>query len=427
MTQISEAKKGNLTEEMRAVAKQEGVGEEFVQKGLAEGRIVIPANLHRQGIKVCGIGEGLRTKVNANIGTSQDEAILDEELRKMKAATEAGADTLMDLSTSGNLAEIRRAILAETHLPLGTVPIYQAAVETAKDKKSIVEMKEEDIFKAIEQQAEEGVDFMTLHCGITLETLERLKKEGRITDVVSRGGAFLIAWMIHNGKENPLYENYDRILKIARKYDITLSLGDGMRPGSIADATDRAQIQELILLGELAKEARSKDVQVMIEGPGHIPLNEVETNVLLEKKLCQGAPFYVLGPLVTDIAPGYDHIVAAIGGAVAAAAGADFLCYVTPSEHLRLPTVEDVKEGVIATRIAAHAADIAKGIKGASDQDLEISKRRKSREWDKQMELALHPERAKKYRRESKPKTADACTMCGEYCALKVVDEFFKK
>ena len=426
MTQMSEAKRGNLTKEMRAVAKQEGVGEEFVREGLAEGRIVIPANLRRQGIKVCGIGEGLRTKVNANIGTSQDESILDDELRKMKAAAEAGADTLMDLSTSRNLTEVREAVLAETPLPLGTVPIYQAAVETAKDKRSIVEMKEEDIFKAIEQQAEEGVDFMTLHCGVTLETLERLKREERIADVVSRGGAFLIAWMIHNGKENPLYENYDRILKIARKYDITLSLGDGMRPGSIADATDRAQIQELILLGELAKEARSEDVQVMIEGPGHIPLNEVEANVLLEKKLCQGAPFYVLGPLVTDIAPGYDHIVAAIGGAVAAAAGADFLRYVTPSEHLRLPTVEDVKEGVIAARIAAHAADIAKGIKGASGWDLEISKRRKSREWDEQMELALYPERAKKYRRESKSKAADACTMCGEYCALKVVDEFFK-
>ncbi|MCD5401033.1 phosphomethylpyrimidine synthase ThiC, partial [candidate division NPL-UPA2 bacterium] len=423
MTQMSEAKKGNLTEEMRAVAKQEGVGEEFIREGLAEGRIVIPANLQRRGIKICGIGEGLRTKVNANIGASQDEAILDDELRKMNVAREAGADTLMDLSTSGNLTEIRRAILAETPLPLGTVPIYQVAVETAKNKKSIVEMKEEDIFRAIEQQAEEGVDFMTLHCGITRETLERFRRQGRIADVVSRGGAFLIAWMIHNGRENPLYENYGRVLKIAKKFDITLSLGDGMRPGSIADATDRAQIQELILLGELAKEAWGEDVQVMIEGPGHIPLNEVETNVLLEKKLCQGAPFYVLGPLVTDIAPGYDHIVAAIGGAVAAAAGADFLCYVTPSEHLRLPTVEDVQEGVIVTRIAAHAADIAKGIKGASDRDLKISRKRKSREWDKQMELALHPEKARRYREESKPKTNDVCTMCGEYCALKIVDE----
>ncbi len=426
MIQVSEAKKGNLTKEMRAVAEQEGIGEEFVLKGVAEGRIVIPANRQRQGVQVCGIGTGLRTKVNANIGTSQDEACLEDERRKMQAATEAGADTLMDLSTSGNLREIRRTILAETHLPLGTVPIYQAAVEAAKNKKSIVEMKEEDIFKAIEQQAEEGVDFITLHCGITLETLARLKKEGRVADVVSRGGAFLIAWMIHNGKENPLYKNYDRVLSIAGKYDVTLSLGDGMRPGSIADATDRAQIQELIFLGELAKEARSANIQVIIEGPGHIPLNEVETNVLLEKKVCQGAPFYVLGPLVTDVALGYDHIVAAIGGAVAGAAGADFLCYVTPSEHLRLPSVEDVKEGVIATRIAAHAADIAKGIKGALDWDLKISRKRKLREWNEQIELALHPERAKKYRRESSPKAADVCTMCGEYCALKVVDEFFK-
>ncbi len=426
MNQISEAKKGNLTEEMRAVAKQEGVGEEFVREGIAEGRIVIPVNLQRRGTKVCGIGEGLRTKVNANIGASQDEASLDDELCKMNVATEAGADTLMDLSTNGNLIEIRRAILAETHLPLGTVPLYQVAVEMTNDKKNVVEMKTEDIFKVIEQQAEEGVDFMTLHCGVTLETLKRLRKQGRVADVVSRGGAFLIAWMIHNGRENPLFENYQRILKIARKYDITLSLGDGLRPGSIADATDRAQIQELILLGELAKEAWDEDVQVIIEGPGHIPLNEVETNVLLEKKLCRGAPFYVLGPLVTDIAPGYDHIVAAIGGAVAAAAGADFLCYVTPSEHLRLPSIEDVKEGVIVTRIAAHAADIAKGIKGASDWDLKMSQKRKLREWDKQMELALHSEKAIRYREESKPKTADVCTMCGEYCALKVVDEFFK-
>ncbi len=426
MTQMSEAKKGNLTGEMRAVAGQEGVEEEFIRNGLAEGKIVIPVNIRRQGIKVCGIGEGLRTKVNANIGTSQDEAVPEEELRKVEAAMEAGADTLMDLSTSGNLKEIRKTVLTKARIPLGTVPVYQVAVETAQDRKSVVDMKEEDIFKAIEQQAGEGVDFMTLHCGVTLETLERLKKGGRTTDVISRGGAFLIAWMIHNGKENPLYKNYDRILEIAKKYDVTLSLGDGMRPGSIADATDRAQIQELILLGELAEEARSEDIQVMIEGPGHIPLNEIEANVLLEKKLCQGAPLYVLGPLVTDVAPGYDHIVAAIGGAIAAAAGADFLCYVTPSEHLRLPSVEDVKEGVIATRLAAHAADIAKGIKGASDWDLKISRKRKLRDWDGQMELAIYPERAKKYRQDSKSKTADACTMCGEYCALKVVDEFFK-
>lgn len=426
MTQISEAKKGNLTEEMRVVAEQEGVGEEFIRQGLAEGRIVIPVNPRRQGVKICGIGEGLRTKVNANIGASQDEAILDDELCKMNVAREAGADTLMDLSTNGDLTEIRKTILAETPLPLGTVPLYQVAVEMTSNKKSVVEIKKEDIFKVIEQQAEEGVDFMTLHCGITRETLKRLRRQRRITDVVSRGGAFLIAWMIHNDQENPLYENYGRVLEIAKKFDITLSLGDGMRPGSIADATDRAQIQELILLGELAKEAWNEDVQVMIEGPGHVPLNEVETNVLLEKKLCHRAPFYVLGPLVTDIAPGYDHIVAAIGGAVAAAAGADFLCYVTPSEHLRLPTVEDVKEGVIVTRIAAHAADIAKGIKGASDRDLKMSRKRKLREWDEQMELALHSEKARKYREESKPKTDDTCTMCGEYCALKVVDEFFK-
>ncbi len=427
MTQIAEARKGNITEEMREVARKEGVEEEFIQKGLAEGTIVIPANVNRRSLRACGIGKGLRTKVNANIGTSQDETIVEGELRKIKAAVEAGTDTLMDLSTGGDLDEIRRRILKECRLPLGTVPIYQAAVEAAKNKKGIINMKEENIFSAIERQAEDGVDFVTLHCGVTLETLERLKSEGRITDVVSRGGAFLVTWMVHNERENPLYEEFDRILAIARKYDVTLSLGDGMRPGSIADSTDRAQIQELILLGELAQRAWDEGVQVMIEGPGHIPLNEVEANVLLEKKLCRGAPFYVLGPLVTDVAPGYDHIAAAIGGAIAASAGADFLCYVTPSEHLRLPTVEDVKEGVIATRIAAHAADIAKGIKGASDWDLKISKLRKARKWEDQMKLVLDPERARKYRQESKPEMSDVCTMCGQYCALKVANEFFKK
>ncbi len=427
MTQIAEARKGNITKEMREVARVEGVKEEFIQKGLAEGTIVIPANVNRHALKACGIGKGLRTKVNANIGTSQDEANPEGELGKMKAAVEAGADTLMDLSTAGNLDEIRRRILKECNLPLGTVPIYQAAVEAAKNKKGIINMEEEDIFSAVERQAEDGVDFVTLHCGVTLETLERLRREGRVTDVISRGGAFLVTWMVHNERENPLYEKYDRILAIARKYDVTLSLGDGMRPGSIADATDRAQVQELILLGELAQRAWDGGVQVMIEGPGHIPLNEVEANVLLEKKLCREAPFYVLGPLVTDIAPGYDHISAAIGGAVAASAGADFLCYVTPSEHLRLPTVEDVREGVIATRLAAHAADIAKGIKGASDWDLKVSKLRKARKWEEQMKLVLDPERPRKYRQQSKPEMSDVCTMCGQYCALKVVNEFFKK
>ncbi|MCK4261563.1 phosphomethylpyrimidine synthase ThiC [bacterium] len=427
MTQIAEARRGNITKEMKEVARKEGVGEEFIQKGLAEGTIVIPANVNRHSLKVCGIGKGLRTKVNANIGTSQDETILEGELQKMKAAVEAGADTLMDLSTDGDLDEIRRGILKECSLPLGTVPIYQAAIEAAKNKKGIINMEEDDIFSAIERQAEDGVDFVTLHCGVTLETLERLRREGRVTDVISRGGAFLVTWMVHNEQENPLYEKYDRILEIAKKYDVTLSLGDGMRPGSIADSTDRAQVQELILLGELAQRAWDEGVQAMIEGPGHIPLNEIEANVLLEKKLCRGAPFYVLGPLVTDIAPGYDHITAAIGGAIAAGAGADFLCYVTPSEHLRLPTVEDVREGVIATRIAAHAADIAKGIKGASDWDLKVSRLRKERKWEEQMKLVLDPARARKYRQESKPEMSDVCTMCGQYCALKVVNEFFKK
>jgi phosphomethylpyrimidine synthase len=300
-------------------------------------------------------------------------------------------------------------------------------VETVRKKKALANMDNDDIFAVIEKQAAEGVDFLTVHCGLTREALERVRKEGRITNVVSRGGAFLIEWMIYRDRENPLYENFDRLIEIAGKYDVTLSLGDGMRPGCIADSTDRGQIQELISLGELAQRALDAGVQVMIEGPGHIPIHQVEANVLLEKSLCHGAPFYVLGPLVTDTAPGYDHITAAIGGAIAAAAGADFLCYVTPSEHLRLPTIEDVKEGVIATRIAAHAADIAKGIPGAYELDMKLSKMREDRNWTQQLKLALDPVKARKYRRESLPGTSDVCTMCGEYCAIKKVEAFFRK
>ena len=427
MTQIFEAKRGNLTREMKRIARIEKVSPEEIAQGLAQGTLIILGNRKHKGVSPVGIGKGLRTKVNANIGTSRDRVSVKEELRKLKVAVECGTDTVMDLSTGGNLCRIRRRVLEECRLPLGTVPVYQSAVEAVRKSKMLANMNKDDMFSIIEKQLAEGVDFITVHCGLTMSALERVRREGRITNIVSRGGAFLAEWMIYRERENPLYEEYDRLLEIAGRYDAVLSLGDGMRPGCIADATDRGQIQELILLGELSQRALEAGVQVMIEGPGHIPVHEIQANILLEKSLCHGAPFYVLGPLVTDIAPGYDHITSAIGGAIAAASGADFLCYVTPSEHLRLPTIEDVREGVIATRIAAHAADIAKGIPGAFEKDLELSKMRELRKWDKQLKLAIDPVRARKYRKESMPREKDVCAMCGEYCAIKKVEAFFLK
>lgn len=426
MTQLEYAKKGKITSEMRRVAQSEGIKAEELRGRIANGRVVIPSNRLRKKTKICGIGEGLRTKINANIGTSADYANLKTELKKLKVAIEYGADAVMDLSTGGDLKRIRKTILRTSPVPIGTVPIYEIAVSAVKRKKTIPSFKEEEIFAVLEEQAKEGVDFFTVHCGVTLETVERLKRQGRIADVVSRGGAILIEWMVHNGRENPFYENFERILDIAREYDVTLSLGDGMRPGSLADATDRAQVQELIILGELAKRAKEAGVQVMIEGPGHVPLNQIESNVLLEKSLCDGAPFYVLGPLVTDVAPGYDHITSAIGGALAAAYGADFLCYVTPSEHLSLPSISDVKAGVIASKIAAHAADIAKNVKGALDWDISMSLARKKRDWQKQFMLAIDPKLAREYRKRSKPTSRDVCTMCGQYCSMKIADEYLK-
>jgi len=426
-TQIEVARSGKVTSQMRRIAKDEGLDPEYIRDGLASGTIVIPANANRTKTKLVGIGKGLRTKVNANIGTSVDHINLSQEIKKLGAAIEAGTDTIMDLSTGGDLSQIQKTILKASSVPVGTVPIYEAAVNVAKKKGAITKMTEEDIFGTIESQIKNGVDFLTIHCGVTLETLDRIKREGRLLDIVSRGAAFLVTWMIYNKKENLLYEGFDRLLDLVHKFDVTLSLGDGLRPGSLADSTDRAQIQELILLGELASRAKAKGVQVMIEGPGHIPINEIESNVVLQKKLTNEAPFYVLGPLVTDVAPGYDHIVAAIGGALAASYGADFLCYVTPSEHLRLPTISDVKEGVIATRIAAHAADIAKGVKGAMDWDIALSRARKKRDWKRQIELALEGERPRKFRKESHSRVTDVCTMCGKYCAIKLVEDFFKK
>ncbi len=424
--QMLEAKKGKVTEEMIRVAKEENVDVEFVRSKVEEGKIVILANNRHKDFTPKGVGYGLSVKVNANIGTSPELCNIELELKKLEMAKKAGADTVMDLSTGGDLDEIRRLIIENAGIPVGTVPIYQAAISAARRKKGIAQMDKEEIFDVIEKHGMDGVDFITVHCGVTRKSIERLKNQGRITDVVSRGGAFLTEWMIVNGKENPLYEDFDRLLSIAKKYDMTLSLGDGLRPGSIADATDRAQIEELLTLGELAKVARENGVQVMIEGPGHIPLNLIEANVLLEKKLCDGAPFYVLGPIVTDIAPGYDHITSAIGGALAAFYGADFLCYVTPSEHLGLPTPEDVWEGVIVTKIAAHAADVARGNRKALERDKKMSMCRKSLDWEGQIRYAIDPEKILSFRRERKLKE-DVCSMCGEYCAMKIVKDYFKK
>jgi len=418
------AQNGTITDEMETVAREERVSSEWLRDKIASGRIVIPANRNHKGVRPTGIGEGLRIKVNTNLGTSSDHVDLDEELRKLAAAIEAGTDAVMDLSTGGDIVAIRREILKRSPIPLGTVPIYQAAVESVKKRKALTAMRWEDLFEVIELQAEEGVDFVTVHCGVTRSSVERLRRDPRVMGIVSRGGSFLVEWMIANDKENPLYEHFDRLLEITKKHDVTLSLGDGLRPGCLADATDRPQVEETIILGELTERAWAEGVQVMIEGPGHVPLDQIEANVLLEKRLCKGAPFYVLGPLVTDITPGYDHITCAIGGAIAGKAGADFLCYVTPSEHLKLPSVEDVREGVIATRIAGHAADIARGNRKAFELDLEMAKARKAFDWKRQIELSIDPEKAKRYHEEGKSAQEDVCTMCGEFCAMKRVKEF---
>jgi len=423
MTQLELARQGILSSQMKYIAQQEDVSEEFIQQYVAEGKIIIPANVNHVNLVPHGIGKGLTIKVNANIGTSSDYGTTDSELEKLHTAIHFGADAVMDLSTGGDITATRQVIIAASTLPVGTVPIYQAGLEAIERHGAIVNMTVDEIFAVIEQQAKDGVDFMTVHCGVTQAAIARLKKQSRVTDVVSRGGAFLIGWMLHNGQENPLYEYYDRLLDLAHRFDVTLSLGDGMRPGSLADATDRAQVEELIILGELVEQAWEAGVQVMVEGPGHLPLDQIATNVQLEKSLCRGAPFYVLGPLVTDVAAGYDHITAAIGGAIAAASGADFLCYVTPAEHLSLPDAEDVKIGVIASRIAAHAADIARGIKKASEWDKKMSAARKNLDWKSQAELSLDPETVQMVH--NKYATAGpACSMCGNYCAMALVEKY---
>jgi phosphomethylpyrimidine synthase len=420
------AKKGQITEEMRIVAKDEDVLPQRIRQRIAKGTVIITRNVQRENVHPTGIGEGLRTKINTNVGTSPDLCDLNLEIEKAKIAVKYGTDTLMDLSIGGNIDENRKAILKAVNVPIGTVPIYQAAIEAAKKRGAIIHMTEDDIFNTIERHAKDGVDFMTVHCGVTQQIVKRIAKHPRLMGIVSRGGTFLTAWIFHHEKENPLYANYDYLLEIAAEYDFALSLGDGLRPGCIFDSTDWPQIQELLTIGELVERARAANVQAMVEGPGHLPLNHVESNVQLEKSICKGAPFYVLGPVVTEIAPGYDHIVGAIGGALAGLAGADFLCYLTPSEHLGLPTLEDVKEGVIATKIAAHAVDIVKlGFK-ASARDLAMAKARANLDWKKQFENALDPEKAMKIRSRVKLKRPETCSMCSEYCALKVLKEALK-
>jgi len=420
MTQLEKARKGLITKEMKIAARDEKVAPEYIRQGLVDGTIVICRNVNHSAIKPLAIGKGLLTKVNANIGTSKDHMDLNLELKKLKTAVEAGADAVMDLSTGGNLAAIRKRVMKASAVAIGTVPIYQAAVKMIKNGKAISEMTADDIFAVIEENGRDGVDFITVHCGVTRLSVAALKSQKRILGIVSRGGSMTANWMDCNKKENPLYEEYGRLLEIAHRYDMVLSLGDGLRPGAIDDATDQAQLQELIILGELAARARAAGVQVMIEGPGHVPLTDIVTNIRLQKEICNNAPFYVLGPLPTDIAPGYDHITSAIGGAIAGAAGADFLCYVTPAEHLRLPTLNDVRDGVIAARIAAHIADIAKGVKGARQRDRKMSQCRNNFDWQGQMDLSIDPQKTVSLLEKSKSARDEGCTMCGDLCAIKL-------
>lgn len=410
------AKQGEFTPQMAQALGTESISKEQLLQDVANGRIVIPANKNHSNLVAGAIGKGLRTKINVNLGVSQDCCNLEMELQKVKDAVALNADSIMDLSTFGDTQLFRRKVLDTATIMIGTVPVYDAV---ASSDKPVENLSVDDFFDTVVKHAEDGVDFMTIHAGLNRVAVDRIYKNPRLTHVVSRGGAVLMDWMISNDQENPFYKNFDRLCEICRAYDVTLSLGDGLRPGSLKDSTDAPQIQELIILGELTKAAWQHDVQVMIEGPGHVPLNEVVANMQLQKKLCHSAPFYVLGPVVTDIAPGYDHITSAIGGALAASSGADFLCYVTPAEHLRLPDNEDVKEGIIAARIAAHAADIAKGLTGAIDWDHQMSEARRDLDWDRMLKLAIDPEKAKIYRESSMPYDTSVCSMCGDMCAVK--------
>ena len=415
-TQMDAAKEGTVTAAMQVVAKGEQMNPEHLRKRVAAGQVVIPANTNHRGLVPAGIGQGLRTKVNVNIGVSRDCCDTGLELEKARTAITLKADAIMDLSCHGKTREFRRRLIEMSPLMIGTVPVYDAVGLLGKELKDI---SVDEFFQVVETHAQDGVDFMTIHCGMNHTTAERLKRNKRLTRVVSRGGSLLFAWMELNRQENPFYEHYDRLLEICAAHDITLSLGDACRPGSIHDSTDAAQVEELIVLGELTRRAWDKNVQVMIEGPGHMAINEIAANMLMEKRLCHGAPFYVLGPLVTDVAPGYDHITSAIGGAIAAANGADFLCFVTPAEHLRLPSLEDTREGIIAARIAAHAADIAKGIPQAREWDDAMSAARADVNFSKMIDLAIDPEKALTYRQASTPADEGTCTMCGGMCPMR--------
>lgn len=426
MTQVQQARKGITTPEMIEAAKYDNVPVEMIKKGLDEGNIVIPKNINHT-FEARAIGKNLKTKINSNIGTSEIRCSFQEELEKLEWSVKYGADSIMDLSTAGDLSLIRKKLITASDIMLGTVPIYAAATELIREEKEFSEMTSKSLFDEIELQAEQGVDFITVHCGITKATVKVLEESPRLLGVVSRGGSLLVDWIKTTGNENPLYEHYDKLMDICEKYDVTLSLGDGLRPGSLYDASDKAQMSELLVLGELVQKAQRRGVQVMVEGPGHVPLDQVKMNVQIQKRVCNNAPFYVLGPLVTDIAPGYDHITGAIGGAVAAAAGADFLCYVTPAEHLCLPDKEDVKQGIIASRIAAHSGDIAKGVKNAGEIDYKMSEARKQLNWNDMFKYALDPETAKKRKQDTQQDDQDYCSMCGNLCAIKIHNKSSKR
>ncbi len=426
MTQLEQAKKGIVTPEMEEVAKQEEVDVEKLRKYVACGKIVIPKNIGRDTLPT-GIGEGLSTKINANIGSSTESEDISVELEKLDVLVKYGADAVMDLSTGPKLNEIRKKILERTNIPLGTVPIYEAGFYTLNQDKAIVDMDEDTIFNIITNQAKQGIDFITVHCGINKDNVASLKDSERLMGIVSRGGALTAAWIIHNEQENPLYANFDYLLEICHEYDITLSLGDGLRPGCIHDATDISQIRELTTLGQLVKRSKAANVQVMVEGPGHVPITDIKANMKIEKTICDGAPFYVLGPLVTDVAPGYDHITAAIGGSIAGSSGADFLCYVTPAEHLSIPNVEQVKEGVIASKIAAEVSDIAKKIPKTMKREYEMAVARDNFDWNKQFELAINGERAREIYESTESSDDEMCSMCGDFCAIRMVKNHVDK
>ncbi len=415
-TQMDAAKKGIVTKEMEIVARKENIDVKELMSLMAEGKVIIPANKNHKNLDPEAVGQGMRTKINVNLGISKDCANIDKEMEKVRAALEMKAEAIMDLSSYGQTKAFRQRLIEESSAMVGTVPMYDVI---GYHHKKLQDITAEEFIEVVKAHAEDGVDFQTIHIGINKATAEKFKNNGRIMNIVSRGGALVYSWMELTGNENPFYEYYDEILDICAEHDVTMSLGDACRPGCIEDSTDASQIEELIVLGELTKRAWEKNVQVMIEGPGHMAMNEIAANMIIEKRLCHGAPFYVLGPIVTDIAPGYDHITSAIGGAIAAASGADFLCYVTPAEHLRLPDLQDMKDGIIASRIAAHSADIAKGIKGAREWDRRMAQARRALDWDAQFKEAIDPEKAKAYRESSLPEISETCTMCGEMCAVK--------